>query len=265
MNYPVALTPYLNNRSFFYHTDIENCELVQLPPRESVKALINGRVQAGVVPVASLAHLGDQFELLGDFGIASEGPVQSVLFFSKIPFELFTPTNTIKLTSESATSIKLLGLLFGYQHGFDNLPQTASDQDVPDGELLIGDRALECLQSGLDLYVMDLSSQWMQCQQLPFVFARWVINKDAPAKFHTELKRWLTAFVENETNLHRITAEREARQFRMTYGQVMGYLQGIKTRIGEREHTGQSLFLSELKKHSPAFNQLNNQLRKQCA
>ena len=81
MNYHIALTPYLNNRAFFYHTAPENCEFIKLSPRESVKALVDGRVQAGVVPVAGLKQIGDQFELLGKFGIASEGPIQSVLFF----------------------------------------------------------------------------------------------------------------------------------------------------------------------------------------
>ena len=265
MTYSVALTPYLNNRSYFYHTAIENTELVQLSPRKSVKALIEGSVYAGVVPVAGLAQLGDQFELLGNFGIASEGPVQSVLFLSRIPFKNFTSTNTIKLSSHSVTSINLLGLLFGYQHGFDSLPQISNEQVVFDGELLIGDRALERWQNRQDFYVMDLSRQWTRHQQLPFVFARWVINKDAPEELRNQLKQWLTTFVENETELHRITAEREAHQFRMTYEQVMDYLRGIRTAIGEREQAGQILFLSELKKHRPVFYQSYKQLLKQSA
>jgi len=265
MNYSVALTPYLNNRSFFHHTELENCELVQLPPRESVKAMVAGHVQAGIVPVAGLAQLGDQFELFGDFGIASEGSVQSVLFLSKIPFEAFTSINTVKLSSHSLTSNNLLGLLFCYEHGFDSLPQTSCDQMNFDGELLIGDRALDRWQNRQDLYVMDLSSQWTRQQQLPFVFARWVINKDAPEKLRGELKQWLTTFVENEIELHRMTAEREAQQFKMTSEQILDYLKGIKTEIGKREKEGQSLFLSEWKKHRPVFYQSNKQLLKQSA
>ena len=266
MSYSVALTPYLNNRSFFYHSPIENCELVQISPCETIKALKEGDVHAGVVPVAGLSQLGDQFELIGNFGIASEGPVQSVLFLSRIPFETFTTTSVVKLSSDSITSNNLLGLLFGYQHGFDNLPRSACGLKNYDGELLIGDRALnKRWQGGRNLYVMDLSSQWTLCQQLPFVFARWVVNKTALVKFRTDLKQWLTSFVEIETDLHRITAEREAHLYRMTYGQAMDYLLGIRTGIGVRERAGQTRFLSELKKHQPVFYQSNRQLLKQSA
>lgn len=266
MNNTIALTPYLNNRSYFYHTAIENCDLVQMTPRESIKALKDGVVQAGVIPVAGLSQLGDQFELLGNFGIASEGPVLSVLFFSRIPFDAFTSTNTIRLSCDSVTSINLLGLLFGYQLGFDSLPQLTIDHAGFDGELLIGNRALyKRWQGGRYSYVMDLSSQWTRQHKLPFVFARWVINKDVSEKFYDQLKQWLSTFVKNETNLHRITAEKEAYQYRMSYGQALDYLQGIKTRIGEREQAGQECFLSELKQHQPVFYQSNRQLLKQSA
>ena len=265
MNYRIAITPYLNNRPFVYHTVIENCELVQQSPRESVRALKEGYIQAGVIPVVCLSQLNDQFELLGNFGIASEGPVQSVLFLSQIPFEAFTSIHTIKLTSESMTSINLLGLLFGYQHGFDNLPRRARDQDEYEGELLIGDRALERLQGGKADYVMDLSAAWTRRQQLPFVFARWVVNKNASVKFCTDLKQWLKSFVNNEAGLQQAAAEREAQQFRMTSEYAMNYLQGIKTTIGEREREGQALFLAELQKYRPVFHDSAKQLRKRCA
>ena len=265
MNYRIAITPYLNNRPFIFHTVIDNCELVQQSPRESVKALKEGYIQAGVIPVACLSELNDQFELLGNFGIASEGSVQSVLFLSQIPFEQFTSTHTIKLTRESMTSINLLGLLFGYQHGFDNLPRKARDEDDYDGELLIGDRALERLQGGKDNYVMDLSSAWTRRQQLPFVFARWVVNKSVSVKFCAELKQWLRSFVTNEADLQQIAAEREAQQFRMTSEYAMNYLHGIKTTIGEREREGQALFLAELQKYRPVFHDSAKQLRKRCA
>jgi chorismate dehydratase len=265
MNYQIVLTPYLNNRPFFYHTSLGNCELVQISPRESIKALNDGSAQAGVIPVAGLKLLGDQFKLLGNFGVASEGTVRSVLFFSRLPFDRFTSANTIKLSNESITSINLLGLLFGYQRGFNNLPQLTNDHNIFDGELLIGDRALERLQQGEDLFVTDLSERWTQYHQLPFVFARWVIHKNASKEFHVQLKEWLTTFVENEKDLQQVTAEREALLFNMASEQIMDYLQGIKTWIGEREQIGQTLYLAELEKHRPVFERSNKYLRKQYA
>ncbi len=265
MKYSIAITPYLNNRPLLYHTPINNCNLVQLSPRESIKALNSGHVQAGFVPVAGLKQIGERFQLLGDFGIASDRAVQSVLFISRLPFESYTSSHTIRLTHESITSVNLLGLLFGYQHGFDNLPMIANEQEDYDGELLIGDSALARMHNGQDLYVMDLSEQWIKYQNLPFVFARWVINKDAPVELQHDLKKWLSAFVENETELKSIAAEQETKNSIMSFQQAIDYLERIKTSIGIREKKGQELYLSELKKHKPEFFWSEKQLRKRYA
>lgn len=265
MKYSIAITPYLNNRPFLYHAPIKDCELVQLSPRESIRAMNNGEVHAGFVPVAGLKQVDEHFEMLGEFGIASECAVQSVLFLSQIPFSAFTPAHRVKLTHESITSVNLLGLLFGYQHGFDNLPMLANDYEEYDGELLIGDSALARLHNEQDMYVMDLSEQWNQYQKLPFVFARWVINKDAPNEFREELKQWLSTFVENEMVLKSMAAEQETQISSMTFLQAMDYLNRIKTSINEQGLISQELYLSELDKYNPEFHWSEKQLRKQYA
>ncbi len=266
MNYRIALMPYLNNRAFFHHRILEGCELVKLTPREAVNALKRGHVQAGVVPVAGLKQLGERFELIGSFGIASDGgPVKSVLFFSQQPFELFTSDNSIKLSSDSLTSINLLKLLFGYQQGFSNLPVLANRRGSYEGELLIGDRALLRHQHGSEAYVTDLAAQWSHHHQLPFVFARWVVDKYAPVEFRLALEEWLTTFVENETRLQRITAEQEAYRYKMRNQQVINYLSGIKTWIGDRECAGQALYLSELKKYQTTQQRQELQQRQEYA
>ena len=127
MKYSIALTPYLNTRPFFYHQVPDDFELVAMSPRESVQAIESGRAIAGIVPIAGLKQLEDYIDFPGEFGIASEGPVHSVLFFSSRPFAAFTRNCNISLTSESLTSIQLLSLLFVYQLGQADLPGVIAD------------------------------------------------------------------------------------------------------------------------------------------
>lgn len=265
MKYSIAITPYLNNRAFLYHTPLEDCEVIQLTPNDTIRAMNNGRLHAGVVPVAGLKQLDTQFEMFGDFGIASEGSVESVLFLSRIPFNEFTSSHRIKLTHESVSSVNLLALLFGYQHGFEQLPMIANDYEEYDGELLIGDGALKSRHNKQYHFSIDLSEQWMQLQRLPFVFARWVINKDTPMKFRVHLHQWLTSFVENEKKLQAIAAQHETQCSNMTYQQTMNYLNKIKTHIGIQERKAQVLYLSELEKYKPEFPWSENRQRKHYA
>jgi chorismate dehydratase len=65
-----------------------------------------------------------------------------VCFFLAGSFRGDACPRTIRITGETASSVRLLYLLLGQCHGFDRLPHLAGDGQVPDGELLIGDRAL---------------------------------------------------------------------------------------------------------------------------
>jgi len=253
MKYPIALTPYLNTRSFYYHQVPDDFELVAMTPRESVQAIADGRAIAGIVPVAGLKRIEDYIDYPGDFGIASEGPVNSVLFFSGRPFAEFTRNCNISLTSESLTSIQLLSLLFVYQLGQNNLPGVSADGAHCDGQLLIGDKALSRYYQGEDKYVTDLSEKWTQYHHCPFVFARWVIRRDAPVELRAQLQNWLERFVNNEIFLKLMTAAHEAVNFGMTTRMVFEYLQGIKTHIGQHERYGQALYFDELERYRPAF------------
>ena len=253
MKYPIALTPYLNTRPYFYHQAPGNFALLAMSPRESVPALAGGHAIAGIVPVAGLERLKEEVDLLGEFGIASEGPVRSVLFFSRRPFAAFTRDCQIRLSRESLTSVQLLALLFGYQIGFANLPWVIPENAVSDGELLIGDDALSRFYKGDDRYVTDLSEQWTRYHHCPFVFARWVIRKDAHPELREQLQQWLDTFVRNEDHWKQVTAGCEAGRYAMTTASVFNYLQGITTRIGRDERLGQALYFDELEKYRPAF------------
>ena len=204
MKYRMAVTSYLNNRAYFQHPLPASCSLQAMYPRQAIAAVTSGKAQAAMLPVAGLAAVAPVAELFGEYGIAACGPVKSVLFFSDIPFDRLGSQHAIQLSNQSATSVNLLALLLSYRLGQAPLPVALPDHlrgQRATGELLIGDDALAAEQAHGYRYVTDLSEQWAQHHHLPFVFARWVLRRDASPGFRDALTTWLQGFVEQDAGI----------------------------------------------------------------
>ena len=112
----------------------------------------------------------------------------------------------MRLTVESASSVRLLYLLLGYRLGLSNLPGQAGPDQPANGELVIGDTALSWMrtyeQNGRVhgyRYVTDLATQWYAHHQLPFVFARWVVHREAPPAFKIDFETLAGGFFRKRT------------------------------------------------------------------
>jgi hypothetical protein len=114
---------------------------VPLVPKASIAALLSGEVVAAAVPVGGLNVLDGVVETVGRFGIAADGESMSVLLFSRVPFDAMHVPEPSGLPARrppvSACCICCLGTPRVHR-----LPHLATDGRDPDGELLIGDRAL---------------------------------------------------------------------------------------------------------------------------
>jgi chorismate dehydratase len=154
---------------------------------------LNARLLAGELDltlVSSVEFVRHRARLvaLPDFSIATLGPVQSVMLFHRRPWDQLAGAR-IAVTSESATSVALLRLLFEADGIDARFVAAASDLDAMladhDGALLIGDAALEeavarrPLAGGVP-YVTDLGEAWYRLTRLPFTFAVWAADRDAP-------------------------------------------------------------------------------------
>src|SRR2546425_672674 len=73
---------YLNIEPFFESLE-HDAEQRVVPPRELARLCREGEVDAGALPVAELFRMEEEFEPLGELGIAAEGRVRSVLVFSR--------------------------------------------------------------------------------------------------------------------------------------------------------------------------------------
>jgi chorismate dehydratase len=245
MSVPVAMIPYVNMAPYRQLGPPAGCRFVPLVPRASIAALLSGDVVAAAVPVGGLIRLSGIVETVGRYGIAAKGESMSVLFFSRVPFDAMHAPRTIRVTGETASSVRLLYLLLGHVHGFDRLPLLAAEDQTPDGELLIGDRALTKGQAAGDdpsMVVTDLSRQWRDIHQLPFVFARWVVRKDAPDAVKASIRDWLEAFKSREPDLVERAVPESTQKLGLAPDVVRRYFKVIRRCLGEQDISGQARF-----------------------
>lgn len=166
-----------------------NAEIVNGVPSKLNRLILNNEID--IAPVSSVTYLENKEKLVpvGDLCIASDGPADSVLLFSKSPLDELNKTK-ILLSSASATSNKLAQIIFREFLKFDMRFESSSlNSDNYSGRLLIGDHALlEFSKKSKDLFVYDLGSLWKQYTGLPMVFGIWVVRKDIYEKSPVEMQ-----------------------------------------------------------------------------
>ncbi len=260
--WPVAMIPYINMLPYRLLAPPPGCCLCDYVPRDSVAALTTGKVLAAAVPVGALPGLGRRVEPLGQFGIAAREFSMSVLFFSNRPFGQVSAMDRMRLTPDSATSVRLLHLLLqGHKPSPGEMLCAAGGDDV--GELIIGDRALKALPTrgryggGIDRpleanggfsHVTDLATRWYQLYRHPFVFARWVIRRDAPSAARTVLLEWLDEFKRREEGLVSRAIPIAARQLGLPENDIADYFQCLRRVLDKEDLAGQALFLQEIRR-----------------
>ncbi len=250
MSNVVSMIPYANMAPYHMLGPVPGCRFEPLVPSASVTALLRGEVVAAAVPVGALPTLEGKVSFLGEFGIAASEAVKSVLLFSKCPLRELVPPGEIHLTSQSATSIRLLHLILGYTNGFHRLPYVTDDRERADGVLLIGDDALRRARDESTLQVIDLATEWHRVHQKPFVFARWVIRNDAPGQVRDALETWLNRLRDHDDEFVLASAPAEAERIGISTKEMVVYLRGMKRILGKEELEGQAIFLEELTRHA---------------
>ncbi|HET7564608.1 MAG TPA: menaquinone biosynthesis protein [Gemmatimonadaceae bacterium] len=181
-------------------------EIVDGVPSELNGRMASGLLDVSVVSAVEYARDAARYLLLPDLAISCDGPVRSVLLFSKRPAGELTG-HRVLLTRSSMTSVALLRMLF--EHVWHAAPDfAAGDAEVTDihrfgteeheARLVIGDAALllgarrrgagavrarhaaHDADGTLDYaYVYDLGEEWKRWTGLPFVFAVWVAQRTA--------------------------------------------------------------------------------------
>jgi len=173
-----------------------NGTLIDGIPTALNRLMANGELDVSVVSAVEYARDAQRYLLLPELGITSDGPVRSVLLFSRrAPREL--TGQRVLVSRSSMTSVALLELLF--EHVWRARPEfvlgdaeladiARFDEEPHEARLVIGDAALKLFddanRGGIFAerypYRIDLGAAWKSWTGLPFVFAVWVAQRTTP-------------------------------------------------------------------------------------
>lgn len=218
-------------------------------PSELNDALARGELDAAPCSSIEYARHAEAYRLLPEFTIAARGPVQSILFETRVPIEQLDGA-LIALPTASATSVVLLRILlarhWGVRPRFRNFDQAREDPFRPDvaGALWIGDVALR--RRPPDRHrVCDLGAEWLAWTGLPFAFAVWQVRRELPAADVQRLQAALhdsrSWFLRHEADL----ALRYATRFRITSERLRHYWSSLVYDLDESVRRGLLRFLAE--------------------
>jgi chorismate dehydratase len=154
-----------------------DAELVDGVPTDLNRKMAAGALDISVVSAVEYARDADRYLLLPDLAISCDGPVRSVMLFSKRPATELTSRDVI-VSKSSMTSVALLELLF------ENVWHSRPRFIPGDARLVIGDAALVLGSNHRDRYpfVYDLGQTWKDWTGQPFVFAVWVAQRATDVK-----------------------------------------------------------------------------------
>lgn len=163
-----------------------------------VPAQLNRHLAAGEIDVCPSSSIEygkhpDHYLILPELSISSVGAVKSVLLFSRLPLEELDGER-VGMTTESDTSVALLRIIMERFHGLRNvferteLPVKEALASYP-ALLLIGDAALKAAQGHGGHLVYDLGELWHHFTGLPFVFALWLVRREAVTRAGDEVAR----------------------------------------------------------------------------
>ena len=169
-----------------------DANLVDGVPTDLNRRMGAGELDISVVSAVEYARDADRYLLLPDLAISCDGPVRSVMLFSKRPAGELGARSVI-VSRSSMTSVALLELLFeNVWHARPRfVPGDAEIKDVvvdnasdTDARLVIGDAALVLGSNHRDRYpfVYDLGQTWKDWTGQPFVFAVWVAQRATNVK-----------------------------------------------------------------------------------
>jgi chorismate dehydratase len=143
-------------------------------PSTCARLLHGGEIDLGLIP--SIEYLrGDDYAMVPDCAVVSDGPVASVAIFTKVPIGR---VRTLALDTSSRTSVALTRVMtakyFDIAPRFiDEGPDLEAMIRHADAALLIGDPALFADHQRLGVEKIDLGQAWKDFTGLPFVYACW--------------------------------------------------------------------------------------------
>jgi chorismate dehydratase len=166
-------------------------------PADCAAKLIDGKVDIGLIPVATLPLL-KEYHIISDYCIGANGNVRTVMLLSNCQFEKI---ETVFLDYRSRSSVNLTKVLakncWNTEFRWVNTSKGFDFRNIglKEAVVLIGDQCFEYETSFR--YRIDLAAEWKGFTGLPFVFACWTANKPIEKDFIEEFNTALSVGVNN--------------------------------------------------------------------
>jgi len=204
-----------------------------LDPASCSKAFDSGVADIALVPVAFLEGR-DDYNIITDYCIGADGPVNSVALLSNSPISL---VESLILDDHSMTSNRLVKILLEHHWNkqVDFVKKDVSQGiQLKDNEavVMIGDKVFE--QQEHYQYKYDLAEMWKEMTGLPFVFAVWIAKKNILPEYELQLNNMLKKGVDNidsiiESEMDPIVDLREYLTINLKYKLTNKYQLGLNT------------------------------------
>lgn len=154
--------------------------LVSGSPAELNALLFQGKLDVSAISSVEYGRHFQEYLLLPELSISTEGDVGSVLLFSRVPFHRLSGREVL-LSDASATSAALVQILlyelFGARPLYRCGPVPRHFPNNYYGLLAIGDEALRLRAAGIYPCCLDLGRAWHELTGLPFVFGVWAVRR----------------------------------------------------------------------------------------
>ena len=238
-----------------------DAELVSGVPSVLNGMMAGGALDVSVISAVEYARDAERYLLLPDLAISCDGPVRSVMLFSRRPADGLGGRRVL-VTRSSMTSVALLELLFENVWGCrpQFVPADAevadvsrSSQDDHDARLVIGDAALvldDRRRTGGPVvdyrFAYDLGAEWKGWTGLPFVFAVWVAQRTTPVQQALALHAGLIASRDWGLAHLDVLAEQASAATGIARGVCMEYLSGLDYGLSYRYLSGLTEFFNRL-------------------
>ncbi len=236
--------------------------LVDGVPTALNERMARGELDLSVVSAVEYARDAQRYLLLPELAISCDGPVQSVMLFSRRPVHELDGARVL-VSRSSMTSVALLELLFAqvwrvrpeYVPGDAEVPDIARFADEPhDARLVIGDAALRLHEAAtaegpwpaLYPHRYDLGAEWKAWTGLPFVFAVWVAQRTAP--LHASMAAHASLLASRDWGLAHLPelAAQAATASDVPAQRCLDYLSGLDYRLSYPHLAGLTEFFRRL-------------------
>ena len=260
MTLRIGRIAYLNVAPYFHYLHEQGFtgEIIAGVPSALNAMLAEGSIDACPSSSYEYGLHADDYCLLPGHSISSIGPVHSVLLFTPGPL-LALSGEEIAITGESATSINLLKILLKEFCGINKVscrvPSGEVEKLLKEGQsaLLIGDRALAAAKAcPPGVQITDLGALWYHFTGMPFVFALWILRREAVTKAPDEISALAVQLGKSRqhafTNLHEMAAELSTGAA-LSARQLEAYWRGMSYDLSDGHIEGLRLYFTLCRKH----------------